>query len=319
MKYSRIIGTGSYFPKNIRTNSDLEKMVDTSNEWILSRTGIKERRIANSEETVSLMGYEAALNAISYSGIDKNDIDLIIVATSSSSRAFPSSACEVHRRLGIKECIAFDIGAACSGFVYALSVADQYIKSGSVKKALIIGSDRLAHMCNPKDRSTVILFGDGAGAAILESSEEAGILSTHINADGQYGDLLSVNNVQHDKPFNNDDWLSMTGNAVMKMAVQKLSKLVVETLKHNGLSNSDLDWLVPHQANLRIIQATAKKLDLPLEQVMINLDRYGNTSAATIPTALDEGVRNNKIKKNQLLLLEAFGGGFTWGSALVKF
>ena len=249
----------------------------------------------------------------------KNDIDLIIVATSSSSRAFPSSACEVHRRLGIKECIAFDIGAACSGFVYALSVADQYIKSGAVKKALIIGSDRLAHMCNPKDRSTVILFGDGAGAAILESSEEAGILSTHINADGQYGDLLSVNNVQHDKPFNNDDWLSMTGNAVMKMAVQKLSNLVIETLKHNGLSNSDLDWLVPHQANLRIIQATAKKLDLPLEQVMINLDRYGNTSAATIPTALDEGVRNNKIKKNQLLLLEAFGGGFTWGSALVKF
>ena len=316
--YSKILGTGSYLPSQVRSNADLEKMVDTSDEWIVARTGIKERRIAAENETVADMAYRAAENAIEMAGIDKNDIDMIIVATTSSSHTFPSSACQVQGMLGIKGCPAFDLAAACSGFIYALSIADQHIKTGMCKNVLVIGADALSKACDPTDRSTIILFGDAAGAVVVGASEEPGILSTHINADGAFGDLLGLPVPTRDGT-DADKWLYMAGNEVFKVAVTKLSKLVKDTLAANDMDKSELDWLVPHQANYRIISATAKKLSMSLDQVVITLDRHGNTSAATVPTALDEAVRDGRIKRGQTLLLEAFGGGFTWGSALVKF
>lgn len=315
--YSKILGTGSYLPTQIRSNADLEKMVDTSDEWIVTRTGIKERRIAAENETVADMAYEAAKNAIEMAAIDKNDIDLIIVATTSGSHSFPSSACQVQGKLDIHGCPAFDIAAACTGFVYALSVADQHIKSGMCKKVLVIGADALSKTCDPTDRSTIILFGDGAGAVVLGASEEPGIISTHLYADGQFGELLSLETPERGQDA--DKWLHMAGNEVFKVAVTQLSRLVKDTLAANNMDKSELDWLVPHQANLRIISATAKKLDMSLDQVVVTLDRHGNTSAATVPTALDEAVRDGRIQRGQNLLLEAFGGGFTWGSALVRF
>jgi 3-oxoacyl-[acyl-carrier-protein] synthase-3 len=315
--YSKILGTGSYLPSQIRTNADLEKMVDTTDEWIVTRTGIKERRIAAEDETVADMGYEASLKAIEMAGIDKNDIDLIIVATTSSSHAFPSSACQVQAKLGIQGCPAFDMAAACTGFVYALSVADQHIRSGMCKNVLVIGSDCLSKTVEEIDRSTIILFGDAAGAVVLGASEEPGIISTHLYADGRFGDLLSLEMPVRGGEL--DKWLNMSGNEVFKVAVTQLSKLVKDTLAANGMSKDDLDWLVPHQANYRIIAATAKKLGMSMDQVVLTLDRHGNTSAATVPTALDEAVRDGRIKRGQNLLLEAFGGGFTWGSALVRF
>ncbi len=315
--YSKILGTGSYLPTQVRSNADLEKMVDTSDEWIVTRTGIKERRIAAENETVADMACEAAKNAIEMAAIDKNDIDLIIVATTSGSHSFPSSACQVQGKLDIHGCPAFDIAAACTGFVYALSVADQHIKSGMCKKVLVIGADALSKTCDPTDRSTIILFGDGAGAVVLGASEEPGIISTHLYADGQFGELLSLETPERGQDA--DKWLHMAGNEVFKVAVTQLSRLVKDTLAANNMDKSELDWLVPHQANLRIISATAKKLDMSLDQVVVTLDRHGNTSAATVPTALDEAVRDGRIQRGQNLLLEAFGGGFTWGSALVRF
>lgn len=322
--FSKILGTGSYLPSQVRSNADLEKMVDTTDEWIVTRTGIKERRISAENESVSDMATKASQKAIEMAGIDANEIDLIIVATTSGSHAFPSAACQVQADLGIKHCPAFDLAAACSGFVYALSVADQYIKTGMCTKALVIGSDALSKTCDPSDRSTIILFGDGAGAVVLGQSEEPGILSTHINADGRFGELLSLKIPARTKTNDivTDDintWLHMAGNEVFKVAVTQLSRLVKETLKANGMDKSELDWLVPHQANLRIISATAKKLSLPMEQVVVTLDRHGNTSAATVPTALDEAVRDGRITRGQTMLLEAFGGGFTWGAALIRF
>jgi 3-oxoacyl-[acyl-carrier-protein] synthase-3 len=320
--FSKILGTGSYLPSQVRSNADLEKMVDTNDEWIVTRTGIKERRICAEDESVSDMATHAASQAIEMAGIDKDDIDLIIVATTSGSHAFPSAACQVQANLGIKHCPAFDLAAACSGFVYALSVADQHIKTGLCKNVLVIGSDALSKTCDPSDRSTIILFGDAAGAVVIGQSEAPGILSTHINADGRFGELLSLKNPRRSKSGDNEDintWLHMAGNEVFKVAVTQLSRLVKETLKANGLDKSELDWLVPHQANYRIISATAKKLSLPMEQVVVTLDRHGNTSAATVPTALDEAVRDGRIQRGQLMLLEAFGGGFTWGSALIRF
>lgn len=317
--YSKILGTGSYLPSQVRTNADLEKMVDTSDEWIVTRTGIKERRIAAADETVADMAARAAEHAIDMAGIEKDQIDMVIVATTSGSHAFPSSACQVQDQLGIKGCPAFDIAAACSGFVYALSVADQYIKSGMCQHVLVIGADALSKGCDPTDRSTIILFGDAAGAVVLGASEEPGILSTHIYADGRFGDLLSLATPERGEGSEADHWLNMTGNEVFKVAVTQLSRLVKDTLDANNMDKSELDWLVPHQANLRIISATAKKLSMSMEQVVITLDRHGNTSAATVPTALDEAVRDGRIKRGQTMLLEAFGGGFTWGSALVKF
>ncbi|MEZ8103652.1 beta-ketoacyl-ACP synthase III [Vibrio cortegadensis] len=315
--YSKILGTGSYLPSKVRTNADLEKMVDTTDEWIVTRTGIKERRISADDETVADMAFYASEKAIEMAGIDKDAIDLIIVATTSSSHTFPSSACQVQGKLGIVGCPAFDLAAACSGFVYALSVADQHIKSGMCKNVLVVGADALSKTCDPTDRSTIILFGDAAGAVVVGASEEPGILSTHIYSDGRFGELLSLEVPERGGDV--DKWLHMAGNEVFKVAVTQLSRLVKDTLATNNMDKSELDWLVPHQANYRIISATAKKLTMSLDQVVMTLDRHGNTSAATVPTALDEAVRDGRIKRGQTLLLEAFGGGFTWGSALVKF
>ncbi|QMV14952.1 beta-ketoacyl-ACP synthase III [Vibrio spartinae] len=315
--YSKILGTGSYLPSQVRTNADLEKMVDTSDEWIVTRTGIKERRIAAEDETVADMAYLASVKALEMSAVSKDDIDMIIVATTSGSHSFPSSACQVQAQLGIKGCPAFDIAAACSGFMYALSVADQHIKSGMCKNILVIGSDVLSKTCDPTDRSTIIIFGDGAGAVVLGRSETPGILSTHIYSDGEYGPLLYLETPQ--SGGDSDKWVYMAGNEVFKVAVNQLSQLVKDTLAANQMDRAELDWLVPHQANLRIISATARKLSMSMEQVVVTLDKHGNTSAASVPTALDEAVRDGRIQRGQTLLLEAFGGGFTWGSALVVF
>lgn len=316
--YTKISGTGSYLPEQVRTNADLEKMVDTSDEWIVTRTGIRERRIAAPDETVATMGFEAAKRALEMAGVDKNEIGLIIVATTSATHAFPSAACQVQNLLEIKGCPAFDVAAACAGFTYALSIADQYVKSGAVKHALVIGSDVLARTCDPTDRGTIIIFGDGAGAAVLSASEEQGIISTHLHADGSYGELLTLPNLDRVTP-DNPTFLTMTGNEVFKVAVTELAHIVEETLAANNIDRSELDWLVPHQANLRIISATARKLGMEMDKVVVTLDRHGNTSAASVPCALDEAVRDGRIKPGQLVLLEAFGGGFTWGSALVRF
>jgi 3-oxoacyl-[acyl-carrier-protein] synthase-3 len=316
--YTKILGTGSYLPAQVRTNADLEKMVDTSDEWIVTRTGIRERRIAAPDETVATMSFHAASHAMEMAGVAKEDIGLIVVATTTSSHAFPSSACQVQQMLGIQDCAAFDIAAACAGFTYALSVADQYVKNGAVKHALVIGSDALSRTLDPEDRGTIILFGDGAGAVVLGASEEPGIISTHLHADGRYGNLLSLPNKDRQNP-EQPAYVTMAGNEVFKVAVTELAHIVDETLKANEFDRGELDWLVPHQANLRIISATAKKLGMGMEKVVVTLDRHGNTSAASVPAALDEAVRDGRIQRGQLVLLEAFGGGFTWGSALVRF
>lgn len=319
--FSKIIGTGSYFPSNIRTNTDLEKMVETSDEWIQERTGMIERRIISENETVATMSVEASKNAIEAAGINYNEIDFVIVGTTSHNRALPSAACEVQRDLGLQAGIpAMDVAAACSGFCYALSVADAFIKTGQSKKALVIGADCMSQLIDPHDRSMIILFGDGAGAVVLEASQEPGILSTHIHSDGQYTELLKVGlPTRGDEASVHNSWGSMEGNKVFKVAVSRLSEIVDITLEENGLSKSDIDWLVPHQANMRIISAVAKKLDMPLEKVVVNLPKYGNTSAATVPTALDEAITDGRIKRGQKLMLNAFGGGFTWASALVQY
>ncbi|PHM33464.1 beta-ketoacyl-ACP synthase III [Xenorhabdus innexi] len=316
--YTKILGTGSYLPSQVRTNADLEKMVDTTDEWIVTRTGIRERRIADEGETVATMGFSAAEQAIEMAGIDKTQIDLIVVATTTGTHAFPSSACQIQQLLGINGIPAFDVAAACAGFTYALSVVDQFIKTGAAKCALVIGADTLSKTVDPQDRGTVILFGDAAGAMIVGASEEPGILSTHLHADGHYGELLSVAHQDRQK-MDTPAYLTMVGNEVFKVAVRELANIVDETLTANGLAHSQLDWLVPHQANLRIISATAKKLNMTMDKVVVTLDRHGNTSAASVPTAFDEAIRDGRIQRGQLVLLEAFGGGFTWGSALVRF
>ncbi|BEM27628.1 3-oxoacyl-[acyl-carrier-protein] synthase 3 [Serratia marcescens] len=316
--YTKILGTGSYLPVQVRTNADLEKMVDTSDEWIVTRTGIRERRIAAADETVATMSFQAAEKALEMAGVAKEDIGLIVVATTSTTHAFPSAACLLQQMLGIKDCAAFDLAAACAGFTYALSVADQYVKNGAVKHALVIGADVLSRTLDPEDRGTIILFGDGAGAVVLGASEAPGILSTHLHADGSYGNLLTLpykDRQNQDKPA----YVTMAGNEVFKVAVTELARIVDETLQANNMDRSELDWLVPHQANLRIISATAKKLGMGMDKVVVTLDRHGNTSAASVPSALDEAVRDGRIQRGQLVLLEAFGGGFTWGSALVRF
>lgn len=318
--YSRFIGTGSYYPEDVRSNKDLELMVDTTDEWITDRTGIKERRIIGEHETAATMGAEASLKALEAAGIKASDLDMIVCATTSGRYSLPSTACEIQKILGVDNIPAFDIAAACAGYCYALSVADQYIKSGMSKRILVIGTDCLSRLIDPADRSMVILFGDGAGATIIEASEEPGILSTHINAAGSHGDLLAVGNpTRGDEQSVHENWGVMKGNEVFKVAVTKLSEIVVQTLAANNLQKSDIDWLVPHQANFRIIKATAKKLNMSLDQVVMTLEMYGNTSAATVPTALDTAIRDGRIQRGQHLLLEAFGGGFAWASALVKY
>lgn len=318
MIFSRIAGTGSYLPAKILTNAELESMVDTTDEWIFARTGIRERHIVASDELTSDLGFSAAKNAIEAANIDPQSIDLIIVATTTPDRIFPSTACLIQNQLGIKNnCPAFDVQAVCSGFVYALAVADSMIKSGSAKTALVIGAETMSRITDWTDRSNCILWGDGAGAVILQASNESGIISTHLHADGSYEKLLNVPSGVSKQ--DGEKTMKMEGNAVFKMAVNTLDQIVDETLLANGLQKSDIDWLVPHQANIRILQATAKKLSMSLDKVVVTVDKHGNTSAASVPLALDVAVRDGRIQRGNIILIEAFGGGFTWGSALIKY
>jgi 3-oxoacyl-[acyl-carrier-protein] synthase-3 len=314
MIFAKIAGTGSYLPKKILTNAELESMVDTTDDWIVARTGIKERHIAAEGEFTSDLASNAAKNAIESAGISAADIDLIIVATTTPDKIFPSVATMVQRKLGIAGCPAFDIQAVCSGFIYALTTADNFIKTGSSKCALVIGAETFSRITDYSDRGNCILWGDGAGAVILQASNEQGIISTHLHADGNYENLLHV-----PRNANGIDTVVMEGNPVFKMAVNTLDQIVDETLAANNMQKSDIDWLVPHQANIRILQATAKKLDMSMDRVVVTVDKHGNTSAASIPLALDTAVRDGRIKRGDVILMEAFGGGFTWGSALVKY
>jgi 3-oxoacyl-[acyl-carrier-protein] synthase-3 len=297
-------------------------MVETTDQWITERTGIKKRHIAGDNETTVDLAEHAARQAIEASGLVPQDIDLIILATTTPDRVFPSSACLLQHRLDIHGCAAFDIQAVCTGFVYALGVADKFIRSGTHRHALVIGAETLSRIVDWTDRGTCVLFGDGAGAVVLGASEKQGILSTHLHADGQYKDLLSTNG-GISEGYNNDvdgtAYITMQGNEVFKMAVNTLGRIVDETLAENGLEKSDVDWLVPHQANIRIINATAKKLKIKTDHVVITVQEHGNTSAASVPLALNEAVRDGRIKRGDMLLLEAFGGGFTWGSALLRY
>jgi 3-oxoacyl-[acyl-carrier-protein] synthase-3 len=294
-------------------------MVDTSDQWIQDRTGIKKRHIISDYETTTDLAFYAAEKAIEAAGIANDDIDLIIVATTTPTRIFPSTASLVQEKLNIHGCPAFDIQAVCTGFVYALTVADKFIKSGSAKTVLVIGAEALSRIVDWTDRNTCVLFGDGAGAVILQASEETGILSTHIHSNGSYNELLSVPAGPGSVPSELSPYIEMQGNDVFKVAVRTLSSIVDETLAANNLSKHDIDWLIPHQANTRIISATAKKLDMPMDKVVVTVHEHGNTSAASIPLALDTAVRDGRIKCGETLLLEAFGGGFTWGSVLLKF
>jgi 3-oxoacyl-[acyl-carrier-protein] synthase-3 len=321
--FSRIAGTGSYLPKKVVTNHDLEKIVDTSHEWIVERTGIEKRHLVTEDETSCDLAEKAARLAMKMAAKTANDIDLIIVATTTPDLVFPSTACLLQARLGVKNNgAAFDIQAVCTGFVYALGIADKFIKSGTHKCALVIGAETFSRVIDWTDRNTCVLFGDGAGAVVLEASEEAGLLSTHLHADGNYADLLKVDaglsrNSEILKAGN--AFVEMRGNEVFRMAVKTLGRIVDETLLHNNLHKKDIDWLVPHQANIRIIKATAKKLKMSMDRVVVTVHEHGNTSAASIPLALDTAVRDGRIKRGETILLEGFGGGFTWGSALVKY
>ena len=322
MKFSRIASTGGYLPEKILTNADLERMVDTTDAWIRERTGIEKRHVALDGQTTVDLAEQAARQALADGGFSPDDIDLIVFATTTPDRVFPSCACLLQQRLDIHGCAAFDIQAVCTGFVYALSVADKFIRTGAARRALVIGAETLSRIVDWSDRSTCVLFGDGAGAVVLEASDEAGILSSHLHADGQYESLLTVPAGVSDHPERlraGDAFIEMKGNEVFKMAVNTLGRIVDETLDASGLDKSAIDWLVPHQANTRIIAATARKLDLPMERVVVTVDRHGNTSAASIPLALDVAVRDGRIRRGDMLLMEAFGGGFTWGSVLVRF
>ena len=294
-------------------------MVDTNDQWIQERTGIKKRHIIAEDETTTDLAFNAAEKAIEAAGIQNIEIDLIIVATTTPTRIFPSTASLVQERLGINGCPAFDLQAVCTGFVYALTVADKFIKSGSAKNALIIGAESLSRIVDWNDRNTCVLFGDGAGAVVLQASEETGILSTHIHSDGKYNGLLSVPTGPGSMDTDAKPYIEMQGNDVFKIAVRTLSTIADETLSANNLSKKDIDWLIPHQANIRIIAATAKKLGMSMDQVVVTVDEHGNTSAASIPLALDVAVRDGRIQRGETLLLEAFGGGFTWGSVLLNF
>jgi 3-oxoacyl-[acyl-carrier-protein] synthase-3 len=322
LSYARITGTGSYLPEKILTNHDLEKMVDTSDEWIRDRTGISERHIAADNEFTVDLAEQAARKAIEAAGISVDDIDLVIVATTTPDRVFPSTACLLQQRLDIHGCAAFDIQAVCTGFVYGLGVANQFFKAGTSRCALVVGAETLSRIIDWKDRNTCVLFGDGAGAVVLQSDDETGILSSHLHADGSYENLLTVPygvSTGASQILEGSGGITMRGNEVFKMAVNTLGRIVDETLQYNNMKKSDIDWLVPHQANIRIINATARKLSMSLDHVVVTVDKHGNTSAASVPLALDVAVRDGRIKKGETLMLEAFGGGFTWGSVLLKF
>jgi 3-oxoacyl-[acyl-carrier-protein] synthase-3 len=322
--YSRIAGTGSHLPEKILTNHDLEQIMDTSDQWIRERTGICERRVISGDESTTTLGEEACRKAIEAADADPGEIDLFVMGTTTPDLVFPSSACLIQKNLGLPDCGAMDVNAACSGFMYALSVADKYIRCGDAKKVLVCGSETLTQVVNWKRRDTAVLFGDGAGAVVLEASEEPGILSTHIHANGKHADLLRTDTgvSRGFGDMSSNDYkpeVEMKGNEVFKVAVRTLGRIVDETLGANDLEKSDLDWLIPHQANLRIIAATARMLDMNMDHVVVTVDRHGNTSAASVPLALDEAVRDGRIQRGDLMLLEAFGGGFTWGSALIRY
>ena len=321
--YARIAGTGSYLPQKVLTNDDLSKLVDTSDEWIAARTGIRQRHVAAEGETTSDLALQASLRALEAAGVQPSELDLIVLGTTTPDLIFPSSACLLQHKLGANGCPAFDVNAACSGFIYALTIADKFIRSGSAKTALVVGAETLTRMLDWSDRGTCVLFGDGAGAVVLKADDETGILSTHMHADGGKKELL-WNPVGVSAGFRPDEpnagvRVMMTGNEVFKHAVKALDSVVEEALEANGLDRHEIDWLIPHQANLRIIEATAKRLDMPMERVVVTVDRHGNTSSGSVPLALDEAVRSGRVQRGQLLLLEAFGGGFTWGSALVRY
>ncbi|MFP4244724.1 MAG: beta-ketoacyl-ACP synthase III [Ectothiorhodospira sp.] len=323
MTFSRITGTGSYLPEKILTNHDLEKIVATSDAWIRERTGIGQRHVVGPDETTCDLAEKAARAAVERAGRRLDEIDLIIVATTTPDQVFPSTACLLQQRLEIHNgCPAFDIQAVCTGFVYALGVADQFIRAGSARCALVVGAESISRILDWTDRGTCVLFGDGAGAVVLEASETPGVLSTHLHADGRYEGLLNVPagvGKGYDTVIAGEAYLQMKGNEVFKWAVNTLGRVVEETLEQAGVEPSQLDWLIPHQANIRIIQGIARKVKLPMERVVVTVETHGNTSAASVPLALDEAVRDGRIQPGQLLLLEAFGGGFTWGSALVRF
>ena len=321
--FARIAGTGSYLPERCMTNAELSEFVDTSDEWIAARTGIRQRHMAAEGETTCDLAFHAATRALASAGIGADEIDLIIVGTTTPDLIFPSTACLLQARLGVSGCPAFDVNAACSGFIYALTVADKFIRSGAARTALVVGAETLTRMLDWSDRSTCVVFGDGAGAVVLKADTETGILSTHLHADGSKKELL-WNPVGVSAGFKQDEKncgvrVLMTGNEVFKHAVKALDSVVEETLEANGLDRHDIDWLIPHQANLRIIEATAKRLDMPMDRVVVTVDRHGNTSSGSVPLALDEAVRSGRVQRGQLLLLEAFGGGFTWGAALLRF
>ncbi|MEE9287241.1 MAG: beta-ketoacyl-ACP synthase III [Gammaproteobacteria bacterium] len=322
MNYSRICGIGSYLPERILTNAELEKMVDTSDEWISMRTGVRKRHIAAEDETTCDLAEHAARRAIEAASITANDVDLIVVGTTTPDMVFPSTACLLQQRLNIHGCAAFDIQAVCTGFIYALDIADKFIKTGAAKRALVVGAETLSRIVDWTDRSTCVLFGDGAGAVVLEASDEPGIMSSHLHADGKYQELLIVPSgisKGYDRVQNGTAYIKMQGNEVFKVAVNTLGRIVDETLTANDMKKEDLDWLVPHQANIRIISATAKKLNIPMDRVVVTIDQHANTSAASVPLALDTAVQDGRIKRGEILLLEAFGGGFTWGSTLLRY
>jgi 3-oxoacyl-[acyl-carrier-protein] synthase III len=316
--YSRITGTGSYLPAKVLSNRDLEELVDTSDEWIYSRTGIRQRHIAADTENASDLALNASRKAIEAAGITAEQIDLVIVATTTADMVFPSTACLLQAKLGIKNCPAFDLQAVCSGFVYALAMADQLVKSGQYRHALVVGAEVYSRILDWKDRATCVLFGDGAGAVVLSSSASPGILASRLHADGRYAHILSVPGTVSRGDICGRPLLQMEGNAVFKFAVKVLGEVAEETLAAAGLQKSELDWLIPHQANIRIIQATAKKLHLSMERVIVTVDRHANTSAASVPLALDEAVRDGRIRPGQAVMLEGVGGGFTWGAVLLR-
>ncbi len=322
MTFARIAGIGSYLPEKVITNKDLEKTMDTTDEWIRDRTGIKRRHIAGDDETTSSLAVEAAKRAMADAGVSAEDVDLIVLGTCTPDKVFPSTACTIQRKLGIKGCGAFDVHAVCSGFLYGLDVANRYIKTGGAKTALVIGAETLSRIVNWEERGTAVLFGDGAGCVVLQASEEPGLISTHIHADGEYEDLLHVNSgvssgyatMQAGEAF-----IEMNGNAVFKRAVATFDKIARETIADLDGDLGDIDWFVPHQANMRIIKAAAKKLGMPMERVIATVDEHANTSGASIPLALDQAVREGKIRRGDTLMFAAFGAGFTWGSAMVKY
>ena len=322
-RYARITGTGSYLPERRLTNDELaaqlaERGIETSNEWIIDRTGIEARHFADAQTSSSDLALEASRKAIEAAGITAQDIDLIIVATSTPDMVFPSTACILQNKLGANGCPAFDVQAVCSGFVYALTVADSMIRSGAASRALVVGAEVFSRILNFDDRTTCVLFGDGAGAVVLEASEQPGILACDLHADGKHVDILCVPGNVSGGEILGSPLLTMDGQAVFKLAVGMLEKAANAVLEKAGKTAADIDWLVPHQANIRIMQSTARKLKLPMDKVIVTVDQHGNTSAASIPLALDQGVRSGKIQKDDIVMLEGVGGGFTWGAVLLK-